>query len=201
MQADDPFGPYGLLHAFDLQCFERDESVIFGLDSELRLIYCNPAWGRFAKENGAPALEPGRVLGMALMGVVPAALREFYRRAYSGVLISGLTWQFTYECSSADVERRFHMAVHPSPGRDALVVVNSLVHEAPHKRAAHEAGYAYRNLNGIIIMCAHCRRTKSAVNPERWDWVPQYVERMPKEVSHSLCPICKELHFGALLRG
>lgn len=200
-QGAEPFGQYGLLRAFDRNSFERDESVIYGLDSELRLIYCNPAWERFANANGAPSLEPGRVTGMALMGVVPAPLRLFYRRGYAGVLASGLPWRFTYECSSAEVERYFQMAVHASPSRDALVVVNSLVNEAPHKREGHSAGRLYRNMSGIIIMCAHCRRVKTTGNPGRWDWVPEYVERMPEEISHSLCPVCKELHFGAQLRG
>ena len=35
---------------------ETDPAVIFCLDAELRLTYCNAAWDQFAQENGAPEL-------------------------------------------------------------------------------------------------------------------------------------------------
>jgi len=29
---------------------------------------------------------------------------------------------------------------------------------------------------------------------EQWDWVSEWVERPPANVSHSLCPICLSYH-------
>lgn len=47
---------------------------------------------------------------------------------------------------------------------------------------------------GLIVMCMHCRRTRSVAGPARWTFVSNWVERMPKNVSHGLCEPCG-LHF------
>jgi hypothetical protein len=56
---------------------EADPAVCFVLDDKLRLLYCNPAWDRFATEDGAthphsgivaatpcPGLHLGRIAGL-----------------------------------------------------------------------------------------------------------------------------------------
>ena len=56
---------------------------------------------------------------------------------------------------------------------------------------------AYVDANGLITMCAHCRRTRraDAQRAERWDWVPAWVARLPDRTSHGLCPGCFSYHY------
>jgi hypothetical protein len=195
------FQPGELLESFDFQSIENDGAVIYALDCDLHLVYCNAAWDAFAVSNGAPGLIRERQIGMPIMAVIPAPLREFYRRAFGNVLYTRAPWRFTYECSSPRAERHFHMIVNSTWRGDGLIVVNSLISETPHNRPEATGGAQYRNLSGIIIMCAHCRRVRTCREPARWDWVPDYVERMPRDITNSLCPTCKELHYGRDLRG
>jgi hypothetical protein len=51
------------------------EDVTFALDSELRLLYRNPARDRFALENDAPELAKPAVIGTILLRVIPGSLR------------------------------------------------------------------------------------------------------------------------------
>jgi len=51
-----------------------------------------------------------------------------------------------------------------------------------------------RRLQGIIPICAHCRRVRS--DPETWQQVEAYVaEHSQVQFSHGICPACLELHY------
>ncbi len=55
--------------------------------------------------------------------------------------------------------------------------------EKPHR--------AYRDANGLILMCMYCRRTRRANSTsEQWDWVEAYVLQMPSNVTHGICKSC-----------
>ena len=47
-------------------------------------------------------------------------------------------------------------------------------------------------------MCAHCRHTRSADDPQRWDWVPQYVAEPRTRISHGICPLCLAYYYQLL---
>lgn len=196
-----PFGRGGPLNGLDYDRFEHDDAVPYALDSNLRFVSCNLSWDRLAGANGAHQLKRNCQIGVPVMGVTPAPLREFYRLGFSNVFETGSAWSSTDECSSSEIERRFHVIVTRTPNRDGLIVVNSPVSQAPHRRPPLAASGQYRNLTGIIIMCAHYSRARTAGGEGRWNWVPAFVDHMPDEVSHSLSPICRELHYGAELRG
>jgi hypothetical protein len=178
---------------------ERDAAVIYVLDPDLRIVYCNEAWDRFAAENGGHGLERHLQLGQCVMDAVPDPLRQFYDDIFRKVLASRQAWEHSYECSSATVFRNFRMAVHPAPRAEGLVVVNSLTVERPHDSQDRKI-YApdptvYLRADGIVAMCCHCRRTSRVRRPAVWDWVPAYVEKPPEKVSHSICDVCLSLHY------
>ena len=185
---------------------EHDPSVIFVLDSSLRIAYCNTAWDRFAAANGGNDLLRPAPIGRSLVDSIGEPLSAFYESAYQGVLHSLEPWRHFYECSSPATFRKFSMHVLPLRSTGGLLVVNSLCVERPHGLGAGPPSEAaYRQADGLIVMCSHCRRTRrteavgrDAVGRdaiEQWDWVAEYVAEMPPRTSHGLCKVCLEYYY------
>jgi PAS domain-containing protein len=179
---------------------EHDPAVIYVVDARMQIVYCNAAWDSFALANGGDSLLRPAPIGRDVMAVVPWDLHEFYVLAFEEVRRSGRHWDHRYECSSADVFRRFHMrvsAASPDEASTPLIIVNSLEFEQPHQYPPGlEDLRSYRDRNGIVTMCCHCRRTKRPEALEVWDWVPEFVREGPARVSHGLCAPCFQIHYG-----
>jgi len=177
-----------IMHALD-----RSPAVSYILDSQFRIVYCNPAWNRFARSNGAPRLAGDLVLGSDLFDAIPDVLRPAYSNAFRQVS-AGQVWEQSYECSSPNLFRVFRMRIHLLKPSDWFVVTNTLVVEQPHAGTATADSNTYIDVNGFITVCAHCRCSKRVDNSGQWDFVPQYLqlglESTPK-VSHGLCPVCR----------
>jgi hypothetical protein len=196
-------GPNGFiehLQNFDPITLNDDGNVVYGLNAELRLAYFNPAWHRFARENGGEALVEERYQpGTPVLDAIAGPLRDFYAEAYTRVLETGEVWQHDYECSSPEVYRVFHQTVYPLRHRQGLVVVNSLAVSSPmalERRTATDPGqYSYHDARGLITQCSHCRRVQRADGVPHWDWVPTWVSDMPRETSHGLCPLCYDFYY------
>ncbi|MBZ5722877.1 MAG: hypothetical protein LAO03_21260 [Acidobacteriia bacterium] len=167
-------------------------AVSYVLDSNLRFVFCNPAWDRFARENGGPELAGDAVIGSQLLPVIPDVLRPFYTRMFDEVQRHGLVWQHVYQCSSPQLFRKFRMRVHLL-NSNWLMLSNALLVEEEHPRAASAHDAAYRNDKGLITMCAHCRCSQRKDEPGHWDFVPAHLKARPLSlgVSHGLCPICR----------
>ena len=167
-------------------------AVSYVLDSNIQFVYCNPAWDKFARENGGPELLGDAVIGSQLFPVIPDVLRSFYTRMFDEVQRSGLVWQHVYECSSPQRFRKFRMRVHLL-NSNWLMVSNALLVEEAHCREAPAHDAAYRNDKGLITMCAHCRCSQRTDGPGRWDFVPAHLEVRPLSfgVSHGICSVCR----------
>jgi hypothetical protein len=177
---------------------DRDPAVIYALDSDLRITYCNEAWDRFAAENGGKGLGRQKQLGRLVWDVIPDALLPFFQQGYGSVLTFRKPWEHQYECSSPTVFRSFRMKAYPDPEHEGLVVVNSLVVERPHQRLSHAPGTsAYVDARGHVTMCCECRRTRRVKEPTIWDWVPAYLQQRPEFVTHGLCMACLTLLYPA----
>lgn len=175
-----------------VSAIETSEAVSYILDPELRFAYCNPAWDKFAAENGAPELRADAVEGTELFDCIPGELKPFYSKALRDVLRSGDVWEHIYQCSSPEKFRQFRMRVHPF-SEEWLMVTNPLVVEKAHEHISRESRDAYMTPEGMIVMCAHCRCSRRADNPDRWDFVPAHLGLKPMValVSHGLCPSCR----------
>ena len=55
----------------------------------------------------------------------------------------------------------------------------------------------YIDSNGIVTVCAHCRRTQLTPSPEEWHLVAHFLKRGLFNVSHGLCPTCNSYFGGA----
>jgi hypothetical protein len=182
---------------------EDDPAVIYVLDPDFCIRYCNRAWDRFAAENGGSGLERERQIGRSVMEVIPPPLQALYRGGYGAVSFSGQVWELSYECSSPGVYRSFRMSVYPEPDTSGLVVVNSLSIEHPHGADVEPldaSDAVYADAHGQITMCCHCRRTWRAHGPDIWDWVPAYLETPSRSITHGLCPLCNHLLYRELAR-
>ncbi len=181
-----------LLEPFDLGELQRDEDVVFGLWGDLTLAYVNPAWRRFATDNGGWDVPERFPLGSSLLSAIQGDVLPFYEDALRGVLDANRPWEHDYECSSPTVARWFRMRVLPLEGR-GLLVSNALLIQrahAPGERPPLPADDAvYRDARGLLVQCCGCRRTRRA-GINRWDWVPEYVARCPPRTSHGICPLC-----------
>lgn len=189
-----------VLDKFDLSTLENEPGAVYALDQELRLCYFNPAWFEFAAQNmGEPAISTRFGLGTTLQHAISGPLQNFYVDAYTQVLREGTAWQHDYECSSAEVLRRFHQNSYPLTNRTAVIVINSLTIEQPHPaadagpRAPDES--RYRDSHGLLVQCSHCRRVQRAAQPGHWDWVPDWVAKQPPRTSHSLCQPCYDYYY------
>jgi hypothetical protein len=103
-------------------------------------------------------------------------------------------WSFDYECSSAQHYRLFRMEIRPIRSA-GFVLIHALRIERPHGR--ERASFSpdprrYTDSHGLITMCAHCRKTRRAAEPEVWDWVPDYLSSgaLRTRTSHGLCGPC-----------
>ena len=174
---------------------EQSPQVSFILDASLRLAYRNQAWNRFAQDNGAPELAEAGVIGTDLRSVIGNDLRPFYLHAFETVAREKTVWQCFYECSSPDVFRKFQMRVHPLARSGWYLVINNLVNEHPHSAPIVGGLHDYVNSDGMITICMHCRCSRRATPPERWDFVPAYLDRTLTHVTHGLCPLCLEYFY------
>jgi len=174
------------------EVFETADDVLYLLDSDLRIAECNLGWDKFAAENGGVGISRAEVRGRQIFEFVPEVLVRFYQEKYAEALRVGHWIGFDYECSSPDVFRQFHMALR-SIESSGLLVVNSYL---PNQRAPLAsvtealADAAYVTPGGMIIMCAHCRRTRRQDGSNTWDWVSRFLRDTGRRVSHGLCPRC-----------
>jgi len=175
-----------------IQALERTAAVSYVLDSQHRLLHCNPAWNNFAISNGAPQLVGEQVIGSNVFDVLPEVFKKFYMDAFARALTGGI-WEISYECSSPSLFRRYRMRVHGLKSRALWMVTNSLIYEGPHRKTVKADSSKYFQPTGLIIMCAHCRCSQRVDAPDQWDFVPDHLGlkgQASLKVSHGFCPIC-----------
>jgi hypothetical protein len=181
------------------ETLEAETAVCFVIDEQLRLIYCNPAWDRFAMQNDAPHVRGEHLLGAPVLDSTSGDLLDHYRALYNEVLADGNPRGHDFFCSSPDVERLMRMQIYRLRNVAALLVTCSIRREQPHGFPSAEPIQArYRNRHGLIVMCSGCRRVRRvAEGPDTWDWVTDFVRHLPARVSHGLCNLCFEYYYAA----
>jgi hypothetical protein len=178
---------------------ETNPHACFALTESLEFSYCNPAWDRFALENqGSPAVLAKDVLRKSFLEFVPELLKEHYAGLFQLARATGRMQSQDYECSSAQKFRIYRMQAYPLQKGLGFLVVNSLRVEREHTCEAHGPDDAtYRDKTGLICMCANCRRSRRVDDPAIWDWVSDHVRTVRADLTHSVCPFCREYYYGA----
>ena len=175
-----------------LQALESSRTVSYVLDSQYRLIHCNPAWDDFAKSNDAPQLSPEAIIGVDVFRFIPNVLHNYYQDAFRRARSEDV-WEGSYECSNPKFFRKYRMRIHWLRPRDLYVVTNPLIFQRSHRNPTKADATKYLQPNGLVTMCAHCRCSKRIDVPEQWDFVPDYLQLKGGAslmVSHGFCPVC-----------
>ena len=179
---------------------EPSAACLIGLDG--RIVYCNPAWDAFARANGG---DPG-ALGAVVTGMpwrtfvrgeeVAKALSTFLEVALRGEATS-----FMSECNSDEVGRvirnRFEPVLSRGSGQTVgVAAVYDVVRSCPIGEL-HEPNppqdELYRHREGMVHMCAFCRRVLRRGREQRWDFVPSYIRASAETVAQGYCNTCYAL--------
>jgi PAS domain S-box-containing protein len=190
-----------LLTSSHLHLLEDHPHTVYGVWSDLTLAYVNPAWFAFARRNGADQSIPGGwSIGRSTIDAVPECLRSWYASFFSPASLTegSAPRQHEYECSSADLHRRFLMKVYPLEGatRRGFIIVNTLRFEIPHVKMDRVAmpplEKAYTDEAELMTQCVSCRRVRPLADASSWHWIPEWVRQVGPNVRHALCPACLE---------
>jgi hypothetical protein len=184
------------LRGYDLGELAQQRDTVFGLSADRRLAFVNPAWDRFARDNGAKWPAGAWDLGASIDAAIPEPLRPLYDALYASARQTGEPVDHEYECSTPSAIRRLRMRVYPLRS-EGWLVVNALVADGVDPGPVSPASLIYVGDGGVVLMCSHCRRTRraDASAGEQWDWVADYVETMPVKTSHGLCAACFAHHY------
>ena len=188
MQSDWPFSDFPKAEV------DRSSDVIYLLNPELRIVYCNPAWDKFAIENQGLAASCRKVSGTDLFSYIADDLQATYLNAFASARAVGRS-ELTFECSSPTRYRQFRMRIRFL--RQGYAVANSLEVERPHEREILQPDYSHFE-SGRITLCAGCRRTKNRLTPGTWDWVPYFLNDQLISVTHQLCQACRVYYRRAI---
>ncbi|MCC6207152.1 MAG: hypothetical protein IT488_03220 [Gammaproteobacteria bacterium] len=192
-----------LLERFDRKALDNNSGTVYGVWPDFTLAYANSEWFRFAAKNGCDMTSAaGSPLGGVILDAVSADLQPYYRSlfALAGIRDPRISVPLCheYDCSSPTEYRRFAMHIYSLDDLKGYLVINSLLIQRPHApgiavRAPGDEEYV--DMNGFFCQCSHCRRFRRNGPTERWDWIPQWVERQPSRTSHGLCRICFDYYY------
>lgn len=189
------------LKGFELDTLEKSKHSIYGVSKNLDLIYVNPGWINFAKVNGFKKdILTEYPIGTSLISAFSGQkIKDHFYQNYTTVLETGKIWRSEYECSSPNEFRYYHQSVFPLKNNDGLLIVNTLMVKFPIEMKNHTLYKAivnrYLQPTGFITQCSNCRYTQRNNEPENWDWVPSWINKMPNNMSHSICPLCFDYHW------
>lgn len=189
----EEFRPY--LEGIDVEALETEAATVCGVTPELTLGYVNPAWVRFAEQNGGSSRPDRWGLGVSIETAITGPLRALYVHHYRSAALAGVAWEHTYECPSPVLDRVYRLRLVPLE-RGGAVALHDLVHQAPRNPASEEPAEGGRYVDGddIVTQCGHCRRVLR-VDRWRWDFVPRYLSKPWPRTSHGLCDSCAALYF------
>jgi len=139
----------------------------------------NPAWFQFSRANhGEPRISADWGLNRSILDAISPVLHDFYQRFFWEALNNKNPGprppMHIYECSSANLYRRFAMTAYRLGDGKGLLVVNSLLVEQSHALANRQPSIddmlLYCQADGSIRQCSHCCRIQHGATANRWDW-------------------------------
>lgn len=176
------------------EAYDKDDSLIYLLDRDLKIMRCNLAWDVFALANGGEKAVSSKVIGMCIMDAVPQALQHFYKAAYDNVDRFRRSCWHVFECSSPTHARVYQMRIMPTD-RGRFLTINTLISEAPVGVEPPKDLHDYAGADGIAMMCSNCRRVKRLSPPGVWEWIPELLWNGQFLTTFDLCEFCTAYHY------
>jgi hypothetical protein len=186
------------LISLSMEAFDLSADVTYIVDQELRLRGYNEAWRQFALKNGGAEVLEQYTFGRSILDAMSPEPRAFYENAYRRALQNRGRFDQRFECPSATVYRNLQQSAFPLVDACGLVVTNHLVEDRPMDDAGNLPSVQYLSDQGLVVQCCHCRRVEDQVVSNKWDWVPQWVDRSPPATSHTFCPACHDFYYRSL---
>jgi hypothetical protein len=174
------------------EAYDEDDSLIYLLDRDLKIVRCNLAWDAFALANRGNKAVSSKVIGTCIMDVVPLALKSFYRAAYESVDRFKRTWWHVFECSSPTHGRVYQMCIMPTDG-GCFLITSTLISEVPLAIEPPKHLDDYAGADGVARMCSNCRRIKCLLGV--WEWIPEFLSNEQLLTTFDLCEFCIAYHY------
>ena len=173
--------------------FELSENLTCFVDDTSRIVHCNHAWDRAARDNGVEQAVGVRLRGTSLLDYIPGVLQYHYSKLLERAREKRTIVFTDYECNTPDLFRSFNLSIVPVPESPLLALVHTLLKKSviPYpvcSPATHEYGF-----ESSVTMCAQCRRSKR-LRDNIWEWVPDFVRNRPPRVTHGICDNCIALY-------
>lgn len=198
MKIDESFRD--ALSGLDIEKLDESPHVIYACDKNLRIRFFNKAYENFAKDNGGEEILESCDIGTDLSKVYLEPYKSYYLDSYKNVLDQEVTFEQDYECSSVDTFRKFHLTAQPLNSGQGILFYNSLSVSIPHVYEDHSHHHnshflPYIDSKGAISQCISCRKVKNFDIENRWDWIPQFIEKPHPHIVHLFCPVCKQQYY------
>jgi hypothetical protein len=180
--------------AMPVAIFENNPNACYMLGPNLEITYCNPAWNRFAAENGGRDLLAESVLHRPVLEFFTPVMRNYYSEVFTRAQQKGEMQCQEYECSSPEIFRFFQMQIYPL--QSGFAVINSLHAKTAHSQhGLQPLDHVYLQSNSFLRICSNCRRTCRNDESGQWDWVPDYLNANLKNTTHGICTVCREYFY------
>lgn len=193
---DDGFTAH--LGGHSLEALDSEPGVVVGLWPDGRMALQNSAWQRFALENAGSDMLERWPIGSDLLSGISGALRGYYGRAFARAAARNEAWEQSYHCHSSRLSREHRLRVLPLEGSCLLLIHSDVVVPTPFGSGELVTSARYVAADGMIRQCSNCRRSQRVGCPGTWDWVPQFVDQAPPNVSHGICATCRNQYYPGL---
>ena len=190
--------------AISREALEAESWPAVVLERRARIVSVNGAWDRIATQSNGPVATA--VLETCWFDhIAGAELRAWYQQLLVRVLRLGVGENHRCECNTPDSYRLFSSCFKPlrsrrTGERAGMVVLTTLLEEAPIEQdysIGRPDEKRYLCPDGLIRQCSGCRRVRVAgSSPPEWELVPEYVASPRPNISHDLCKLCREIHYG-----
>lgn len=135
-------------------------------------------------------------VGRSILGAIRGPMRAKYERLFLLATDSSEPSAHEYLCPTPQQMQRYQLRIYPVPDTGLFLMTHSLLASgSPEAGTTLSSLEQYRDRQGIVVICGHCRRTRRPTEASVWDWVPAFIESLPERVSHGLCPPCAGHYF------
>jgi len=194
-----------VLTQFDSELLRSPQMSICGIWEDFSIAYLSPGWYRFARENmGEPRISQHWRIGDNLLSGIHGPLSDFFQEGYQRCLRENRPWHHRYECSSASLFRECHMVSYPVSNAQGLLIFHSVQMTRPHQRSqmTHDAFRDhYADDLGHLHQCSYCRRFQQPDSQVQWDWIPDWIDNPPEDLSHGICNSCASHYSKSIQNG